>query len=236
MLGLECEPRAQAVVSLDLEGLSFGVAGIGRSQTGFRFEARELVFLENIARVIAAGASTQLGVDDLECEVAVIRALGPGLGTEIVVDREAKRVLWTSDPHSVACGLESHEEHILVESIEQRLALHASDEMPPTPARMPIGLVVAAAALDEEALFPGRCAAARIQSFGDRIDPLEGLSSRERTVARFLVNGYAAPNIAAITGLAEHTVRTYVRRLYKKLDVCNRADLIRKVLGRPTDP
>jgi len=49
-------------------------------------------------------------------------------------------------------------------------------------------------------------------------------------VARLLIKGYEPANIAAITGIAEHTVRTYIRRAYKKLGVCRRADLVRRLL------
>jgi hypothetical protein len=38
-------------------------------------------------------------------------------------------------------------------------------------------------------------------------------------------------NVAAIAGLSENTVRTYVRRLYAKLGVSNRADLVRKLVS-----
>ena len=60
---------------------------------------------------------------------------------------------------------------------------------------------------------------------------LEGLSRREREIARLLVAGYSGVNVAAIAGLSENTVRTYVRRLYHKLDVNNRADLVRKLVS-----
>jgi DNA-binding NarL/FixJ family response regulator len=53
------------------------------------------------------------------------------------------------------------------------------------------------------------------------------LSRREREVAQLLVGGYANLNIAAHLGISENTTRTYIRRLYKKLKVCNRIDLIR---------
>lgn len=53
------------------------------------------------------------------------------------------------------------------------------------------------------------------------------LSPREREVARLLVEGYANLNVAAHLGISENTIRTYIRRLYKKLNVCNRIDLIR---------
>jgi DNA-binding CsgD family transcriptional regulator len=72
-----------------------------------------------------------------------------------------------------------------------------------------------------------------------RVEPIEtkaalamdGLSKREREVARLLVAGYSGVNVAAIAGLSENTVRTYVRRLYAKLEVSNRADLVRKLVG-----
>lgn len=60
-----------------------------------------------------------------------------------------------------------------------------------------------------------------------------GLSAREREIAQLLVEGYAALNAAAILELSEHTVRTYVRRLYKKLNVSNRADLVCRLLTSP---
>jgi DNA-binding CsgD family transcriptional regulator len=59
---------------------------------------------------------------------------------------------------------------------------------------------------------------------------LKQLSAQERLVAGLLVNGYPVPSVAAVTGLAPDTVRTYIRRLYRKLGVRNRADLVRTVL------
>jgi DNA-binding CsgD family transcriptional regulator len=59
---------------------------------------------------------------------------------------------------------------------------------------------------------------------------MEGLSKRERAIARLLVAGYSGVNVAAIAGLSENTVRTYVRRLYTKLGANNRADLVRKLV------
>lgn len=59
------------------------------------------------------------------------------------------------------------------------------------------------------------------------------LSTREREIAQLLVDGYAALNAAAVLELSENTVRTYVRRLYKKLNVSNRADLVCRLLTAP---
>ena len=60
---------------------------------------------------------------------------------------------------------------------------------------------------------------------------MEGLSRREREIARLLVAGYSGVNVAAIAGLSENTGRTYVRRLYPQIGVSNRADLVRKLVS-----
>jgi DNA-binding NarL/FixJ family response regulator len=52
------------------------------------------------------------------------------------------------------------------------------------------------------------------------------LSARENQIARLLVAGYAVVNAAAVMGLSENTVRTYVRRIYQKPLVKSRAELI----------
>ena len=59
------------------------------------------------------------------------------------------------------------------------------------------------------------------------------LSRREREVAKLLVAGYSNVNIAALCGLSPNTIRTFMRRLYAKLGVFNRADLVRELVRRP---
>jgi DNA-binding CsgD family transcriptional regulator len=55
------------------------------------------------------------------------------------------------------------------------------------------------------------------------------LSPRQREVARLLADGYSLVNVAAILGLSENTARTYLKRLYAKLGVCNRVQLVRRL-------
>jgi len=57
------------------------------------------------------------------------------------------------------------------------------------------------------------------------------LSGREQQVARLLADGYSCVNTAAVLNLSENTVRTYVRRLYRKLDVTNRVDLVQRLIS-----
>jgi DNA-binding CsgD family transcriptional regulator len=94
-----------------------------------------------------------------------------------------------------------------------------------------MGSVVAVSRIEDDPVFSGaRCAAVRVEA-PKKPAPLEGLSKREREIARLLIAGYSGVNVAAISGLSENTVRTYVRRLYAKLAVNNRADLVRKLMS-----
>jgi two-component system, NarL family, response regulator NreC len=53
------------------------------------------------------------------------------------------------------------------------------------------------------------------------------LSKRELQVLRFLVHGYTGPEIARDLRLSTKTVETYRSRIYEKLDLNSRADLVR---------
>ena len=55
------------------------------------------------------------------------------------------------------------------------------------------------------------------------------LSQREHEIARYLTEGYSTINIGAILEISPNTVRTYVRRIYTKLNVCSRVELVRRV-------
>jgi DNA-binding NarL/FixJ family response regulator len=70
--------------------------------------------------------------------------------------------------------------------------------------------------------------------------PLEdaGLGPREQQVLKFLVDGLAYKEIAGELGITSNTVGTYVRRIYEKLHVCSRREIIARYTavgdGRPT--
>lgn len=59
-----------------------------------------------------------------------------------------------------------------------------------------------------------------------------GLSQREADVLQQLANGAPYKQISAELGITRDTVRTYIRRLYQKLDVRTRTDAVVKYLGR----
>jgi len=221
------------VLFLHEGGVLFGLAGLERraSEPGFTEEDRRA--LEGVAPFIVAGARAQLQYDELSREAAALRALGHVSGIVYVVDRDKKRVVWAADREH---GVEWEEdvepiEDQLVDAVEQSIAARQRGDALPTPPRLPTGSVVAVARIEEDPVFGGaRCAAVRVEA-PKRPAAMEGLSKREREIARLLVAGYSGVNVAAISGLSENTVRTYVRRLYAKLSVNNRADLVRKLVS-----
>ena len=60
-------------------------------------------------------------------------------------------------------------------------------------------------------------------------DGIEGLSPRERDVARLVVDRRTNPEIAAELFLSVKTVETHMRNMFRKLDVSSRAQLARAV-------
>ncbi|MEM9189498.1 MAG: helix-turn-helix transcriptional regulator [Myxococcota bacterium] len=57
------------------------------------------------------------------------------------------------------------------------------------------------------------------------------LTPRERDVVSLLVSGQSTRNIAARTGLTVATVNTYLKRIFSKLGVHSRVELVAKVAG-----
>lgn len=52
------------------------------------------------------------------------------------------------------------------------------------------------------------------------------LSAREKEVLEFITKGFTAAEIAQLTQVSQHTVQTYVRRIYSKLKVTSKAEAI----------
>ena len=54
--------------------------------------------------------------------------------------------------------------------------------------------------------------------------PPKQLTEREIDVLRLIAKGYKAPEVAPLLGLTPHTVSSYVRDIYRKLDISSRAE------------
>jgi DNA-binding CsgD family transcriptional regulator len=224
---------AALLVFLHEGGVLFGLAGLERRPGQGEFGESDVHAVEALAPFIVASARAQMQYDELSREAAALRTLGNVQGAVFVVDRDRKQVLWAADRQN---GIDwdddvAPSEGQLVEAVERWLSAKKRGEAMPTPPVLPFGTLVAVSRIEDDPVFGGaRCAAARVEAF--KTGPaLEGLSKRERDIARLLVAGYSGVNAAAISGLSENTVRTYVRRLYAKLGVSNRADLVRQLVS-----
>jgi len=57
-------------------------------------------------------------------------------------------------------------------------------------------------------------------------DPQAQLSVREKEVLEFITKGFTADEIARLMAVSVHTVQTYIRRIYSKLNVHSKAEAI----------
>lgn len=64
------------------------------------------------------------------------------------------------------------------------------------------------------------------------MQPGSPLSPREMEIARLICLGKQNKEIAYVTGLSEHTVENHLKRIYRKLEIHNRAALVAKMNGR----
>lgn len=64
-----------------------------------------------------------------------------------------------------------------------------------------------------------------------RPERANSLSAREREIARMVARGYTAGAIAFDLGISTWTVRTYLRRVYTKLDVRSRGAMVARLCG-----
>ena len=220
------------LVLRDGEGI-FGIVGLARSLDEGAFSLSEKRKLEELAPLLTCAVRAELDSIDSRCELATLRALGTAYGTCLLFEPGLERVVWASSRGKSVDWVLAIEpaEQLLARCIEELLEAQSNDEVLPTPPRLPLGMVVAVAPVRDETPFGSRCIAVGILASADEYSPIALLSARERAVARLLIKGYEPANIAAITGIAEHTVRTYIRRAYKKLGVCRRADLVRRLLA-----
>lgn len=222
------------VIFLHEGGVLFGVCGLERRAEDGAFSDADVAIVDGLASFIMAGARAQLAYDELAREASCLRALGSFTGALYVIDRDAKQVVWAADrERGIDWGQDVLPiEDSLVNAAERLLASRARGEALPTPPRLPNGSVTAVSKIDDDPVFAqARVCVVRIEPLGEQNTAMDTLSRREREIARLLVAGYSGVNVAAIAGLSENTVRTYVRRLYLKIGVSNRADLVRKLMA-----
>ena len=60
--------------------------------------------------------------------------------------------------------------------------------------------------------------------------PAPDLSERETEVLKLVVKGFTYPEIGEVLGISPHTVKTHVRRVYRKLEVRSRSEAVLEAL------
>jgi DNA-binding CsgD family transcriptional regulator len=145
-----------------------------------------------------------------------------------VVDLAIGQVIWTYELQKGRPCIEDilREERQLVRHVADSCAATSERDQPYDVTLIGETRVVRIAELASSLLFEGARIVAVALVQRDKA-PIQ-LSTREQQVAQLMMSGYSTLNAAAILSLSENTVRTYLRRLYRKLEITNRADLTRK--------
>jgi DNA-binding NarL/FixJ family response regulator len=72
----------------------------------------------------------------------------------------------------------------------------------------------------------GRAGAAARPGRGQAADAPASLSAQEQAVLAYSAKGYSFDEIARLMGLSHHTVETYVKRIYRKLQVHSKTEAL----------
>lgn len=198
------------LVILESAGVISGIAGLERASSEPPFSSWELAEVGALIGALSLAATYVLTVELLAYAEIAAKVSSGRSALLMLADHQARQIIWASSSEQVI----DWERDVLP---QQRWLFEEAEHISsssPAPAR-PIEL-------HELELGGTRCSVLRVPSAAEPT-----LSKREREVAALLVGGYANLNIAAHLGISENTTRTYIRRLYKKLGVCNRIDLIR---------
>ena len=231
--------RAGFSILLHEGGTLFGIAIVSAREPDRILSEVVQGALESFSATLVTGLRAHLALVDSQREAAALRNLAGSNATILVVDRNARCVVWGANRTSGLNWLEdvAQDEDAIVNAAEAIIASRVKGEKLVTPPRLRLGHLVSVTKFERgEFMGLSRACAMRIEPLGNADhNALEGLSRREREMARLLVAGYSGVNISAIVGLSENTVRTYFRRLYGKLGVSNRADLVRKLVSPESD-
>lgn len=165
-------------------------------------------------------------IHDRSWEAAALRSVGTGPGSLFIINVDRDTIEWTDADHeTLPLGFEGQ----LIGAAKTLLNGPSSGHPPVSPRRIADALLVRAEPVLDPICEGANYAACRVQFVGRANHPLGMLSPRERKIAQLLTEGYSTFNVAAITGITEHTVRTYVRRIYRKFGICNRSELVRSI-------
>jgi DNA-binding CsgD family transcriptional regulator len=210
------------LVVLESNGVVCGVAGLERTASEPPFSRWELGEVGALMGALSLAATYVLTVEVLAYQEIAMRVCSGRSSLLMLADHQARQIIWASSSEQPL----NWERDVLP---QQRWLFDSPDARDARDASPPGGPATSGSAgtprpneIHELELDGCLCSVIRVPSLAE-----PPLSKREREVAKLLVGGYANLNIAAHLGISENTTRTYIRRLYKKLKVCNRIDLLR---------
>jgi len=220
-------------VWLQQGGARLGVAGVTRRERDEPFRPDDRHRLESIGTAVSNMVALQNRCDELQRREVVTRAIPALAGTYCVVDEDRQRIVWTcsTDDSISEDEVWAHEESLLDIAFRSKWAKWSRNAIPldepiPSYPSLDCGQIVKVIELGAQPIFGAqRCSLVALTAAPKGSS---ALSPRERQIAHLLSAGYTNMNAAAILSVSEHTIRTYVRRVYRKLNVTSRTDLARK--------
>ena len=167
---------------------------------------------------IADGAEVLPAIEALQPEIVLLDVSMPGMtGTEILArlreqDSPAKVVLLTAQLEDDALleAMRLSVEGIVLKNGGERSLIDCLDKVTAGGRWIPQDLLVRASALRER----------------QKSDPLNTLSERERQLSELVAEGLRNRAIAEELGLSEGTVKVYLNRIYEKLGISSRTELV----------
>jgi len=167
---------------------------------------------------IADGAEVLPAIEALRPEIVLLDVSMPGMtGTEILErlreqDSPAKVVLLTAQLEDDALleAMRLSVEGIVLKNGGERSLIDCLDKVSAGGRWIPQDLLVRASALRER----------------QKSDPLNTLSERERQLSELVAEGLRNRAIADELGLSEGTVKVYLNRIYVKLGISSRTELV----------
>jgi DNA-binding CsgD family transcriptional regulator len=206
------------------------LAGVERRSADPPFSSSDVEALSGLAPLLSSLGEREVSRQGQLCMRAVLDVVGVH-GSVFVVDCDRHRIVW--DSNCGLCPMTLALERHIVRLAAERLAAESEDAPTPTPPRLANGTVVSVRPLCNIGLRGGRLYAVQVVFDEDKDDAFAALSEREHEVAGLLVAGYTSDNIGARFGVSPNTIRTYTRRLYAKLGIVSRVELVHRFLRAP---
>jgi DNA-binding NarL/FixJ family response regulator len=176
--------------------------------------------------VVAAAGSLKEGLESLRRHApdVVLTDLGLPDGSGLDVIREARRL--SADTQTLVISVFGDEESVIA-AIEAGARGYLLKDGPSEDVRASVHQLLAGGSPISPAIARHLLRRfAEPDSAAAPTPPVPRLSAREVEVLELVVKGFTFPEIGELLSLSTHTVVTYVRRIYRKLEVRSRGEAV----------